>query len=426
MIIKRPRGTYDIFGSELNLKDFLIKKMEESSKKYNFRRMITPIFEHKELFTRNIGETSDIVSKEIYDFKDKSNRDLALRPEGTIGVVRSIVENKLLHTNPLPLKYYYYGSMFRYERPQSGRAREFNQFGIESIGIYSKYQVIEVIQLAMSFLKELNLENFILKINYIGCFETRLKWIDSLKEYFKKYENDLSNDSKERINKNPLRILDDKIDGSKEFVKNAPSISEFYNKEEIKSFDEFKTLFKKLKINFEHDSSLVRGLDYYSGLVFEVIGVLPNKSNTQTIIGGGEYFHLTKELGEKENWSCGFALGIERFYDFYLECNNNKFENDFIDFYLLPLTENALDYINENNLISNLRKEGYSIDINYTFAKLDKQLKQSRKHNPKYLIIVGDDEIKNKTIKVKSQITMKEEIINCHNFLNEISLIVNK
>ncbi|MDE5553254.1 MAG: ATP phosphoribosyltransferase regulatory subunit [Malacoplasma sp.] len=225
MIIQKPRGTYDIYDKEYNLFEKINETFNIVSRVYNFKAIVTPIFELKDLFVRNIGSTTDIVTKEFYDFIDKGGREIALRPEGTVSVIRSVVENKLYATNPLPLKLSYFGPMFRYERPQSGRNRQFWQLGAEFIGIKTIEDQVEAILMCRTLLSSLGIEKWELNINYIGGNESRKKWIDSLKSYFSKYVNELSDDSKSRINKNPLRILDDKVDGEKDFVKNAIKIS---------------------------------------------------------------------------------------------------------------------------------------------------------------------------------------------------------
>lgn len=406
MNITKPRGTNDIFYKDINYYNYIVDTLMVVSKLFNYNQIITPIFELKDLFIRNIGETSDIVTKEFYDFFDKGNRELVLRPEGTVPVIRSIVENKLLNSKTPPLKFFYIGPMFRYERPQNGRSRQFNQFGIENVGIKSPYDQIEVIQMAITILESLNIKNYSLKINYIGNIDTRKKWIDELKKYFLNHKDKLTEDSKNRIDKNPLRILDDKIDAKKDFVINAPKIDQFLTKDEIDEIKFIKDTLYLLKVKYEFDSTMVRGLDYYFGLVFEFVSNSKELSNS-TIIGGGKYTKLVKELGGPDCDCVGFALGIERLIKAF-ELENKELKNSGIDIYVASLGNTKLSVLVISKLI---RALGYSCEINYNIEKLDKHFKYAEKFNPKIILVFGEKEKANESIIIKNQLTKKEIVV---------------
>lgn len=418
MVIKKPRGTYDLFGEEIEIFNKINDVLKTISNTYNCHEIKTPIFEHKELYIRNIGESSDIVTKEFYDFKDKSDRELALRPENTVGVIRCVVENKLLYTNPLPLKFYYLGPMFRYERPQSGRNRQFYQFGIEFIGVKNILNEIEGILFALEILKKLNITNWKLKVNYIGSIETREKWINSLKKYFSKYKDELSEDSKNRIEKNPLRILDDKVDGSKSFVKSCPKIEEFLTKEEKEESDNFIKYLKTIVNEFEFDNTLVRGLDYYSGPVFEIVSESNKLTGQSTIIGGGRYTKLTKELGDNDYTCFGFALGMERLMLAYRD--ENPFQsNNSVDVYIASIGSAESELV-AMNFANQLRDLNYKVEVNFDLKKIDKQFKNSNKYNPKIILIYGDEDHKNKQVTLKNQKTLENKVIKLNELNNKI------
>lgn len=417
MIIQKPRGTYDIYDKEYNLFEKINETFNIVSKVYNFKPIVTPIFELKDLFVRNIGSTTDIVTKEFYDFIDKGGREMALRPEGTVSVIRSVVENKLYATNPLPLKLSYFGPMFRYERPQSGRNRQFWQLGAEFIGIKTIEDQIEAILMCRTLLSSLGIEKWELNINYIGGNESRKKWIDSLKSYFSKYINELSDDSKSRINKNPLRILDDKVDGEKDFVKNAVKISEFltdFEKEEWKLLQEN---LNSLKINYVLNDKLVRGLDYYNGFVFEFVSVSDKLKGQSTLIGGGKYSGLVSELNGPELDCIGFAAGIERL-SIALDDEQKNIVFPTLDVYLAFVGNENKNFL---MLISNvLRASGISCEINYEIQKLDKHFKNASKFNPKLILIFGNKEKETETIIIKNQKTLKEKRVKVNNLLKEL------
>lgn len=417
MLVKKPRGTVDIVNEYNDDFQYVQNKFENLSYLYNYKKIETPIFEEYKLFSRNENDASDMVNKEMYVFSDKGDRLLALRPEGTAGVVRAIIEEKLLDKLPKPLKYFYFSKMFRYERPQSGRQRQFHQYGIELIDNDEIYNEVQCIMLAIDLLKSININNFILKINYIGNFESRSKWIDQLKKYFNLHENNLTQDSIDRIEKNPLRILDDKVDGEKDFVKNAPKIDEFLSTEEKSEIDKLKLLLKENNIHFEEDKNLVRGLDYYTGIVFEIISKSEKLKGQSTLVGGGRYSKLFKELGYSKDVNCfGFAAGIERIL-IALKDENNIDTKASLDVYIANISDNKNYSL---NLLSLLRNNMISADCNFSLKKIDKHFKYAESLNAKNIIIIGDNEINNNEVVVKNQLNLKQENVKISNLVNHL------
>lgn len=412
----KPRGTVDLFDNEVNYFEKVIETLKVIAKMYCFNQIITPMFESKELFESNIGDTTDIVTKELYDFLDKGDRKIALRPEGTLPVIRSVVENKLIHTKNLPIKFFYYGPMFRYERPQSGRQRQFHQFGVETIGINNVYQQIELILMSLNILNTFKIKKFVLKINYIGSLETRINWINKLKSYFSLYKDKLTEDSIERLSKNPLRILDDKIDGKKDFVVNAPKVDEFLTQKEIEEKKQLIDLLTSLKIDFQFDNTMVRGLDYYSGLVFEFVSLLEQLNNQSTLIGGGKYENIFTKMEEKNLPCIGFGLGIERLIVAIKNEAPINFENK-INIYLANLCSNPLSSFFIINL---LRSSGFSIDGDLSVFKLEKHFKIAEKYQPQVILIFGEKEKEQESIIVKNQNDKKEKIIKINNLVKEL------
>lgn len=419
MNITKPRGTQDyIYELEPGF-DIVCQLCEMVAKLNGFYKIKTPMFENKELFVRTVGDTSDIVNKEFYEFKDKSDRDMVLRPELTASVCRAVVENKLLHKMALPIRFFYIEPMFRYERPQSGRLRMFHQFGVEVISTNSFYDDVDLILLARSILAAFKYEDYIIKINNICSSATRAKWIEALKDYFKPFKKDLTEDSQARLSKNPLRILDDKIDGKKDFVKKAPKIEKFATKEEIEYFKNITKTLDDLKIRYVIDDTLVRGLDYYCNFIFEIESTSKKLVGQPTLIGGGRYNSMTKELGGDDSNCCGFALGIERLL-VALEDNKVMLEQikkyKSVDVVVASLSE-------ETNNVSTvvcqmLRMSGLSCLMNRNTTKLDKHFKYAENQKAKFVVIIGPKEVKKNIVLVKDQKTMKQEEVKIDNLLS--------
>lgn len=410
MNITKPRGTQDyIYELEPGF-DIITKACETIAKLNGFYQIKTPVFEYKELFIRSVGDTSDIVNKEFYEFKDKGDRDMVLRPELTASVCRAVVENKLLNKMSLPIKFFYIEPMFRYERPQSGRLRMFHQFGVECIGSNSYYDDVDMINLATSVLGAFGYKDYILKINNICSSATRAKWIDALKKYFEPFKDQLTPDSVARLDRNPLRILDDKVDGVKDFVKKAPKVVEFAQKEEIEYFKNITDALDEMHIQYVIDETLVRGLDYYCNFIFEIESTSELLKGQPTLCGGGRYNSLTKELGGDDANCIGFAIGIERLL---VALTDNKVlqkqiaEYKQVDVAIANLSE-------DTSLISTvmskmLRIAGISTVANRNTFKLDKHFKYAQHQGAQFVVIVGPKEIKNQIVIVKNQKTLKQE-----------------
>lgn len=421
-MISKPRGTQDYFFELDPTLDIFANVAKMLASLNGYYEVQTPIFEHIELFKRSSGETSDVVNKELYNFCDKGNREIALRPEMTASVCRSIVENKLLNKMALPIKCFYIGPMFRYERPQSGRLRQFHQFGVECIGSGSYLDDVEMIILAQSFLNAFKYEDYELHINNICSIQTRGKWITALKKYFAKYKSQLSEDSVRRLTTNPLRILDDKVDGQKSFVKEAPKVVEFASKEEIVYFKKITDALDAQKIKYVVDETLVRGLDYYTNLVFEFISTQESLKGQPTIIGGGRYNNLIKELGGPNVDCVGFAIGLDRMA---VALKNNKILLDAkkqyikVDCVIASLNE-EID-LTAQILAKMLRYSGLSVLCNFGINKITKHFKYAEKVNAQFVIIIGKKEIHESCVLVKNQKTLKQEKVKIDNLVGYIT-----
>ena len=418
-ILTKPRGTSDYFYQIDPSLDLLINFAKNLSRLNGYYEIVTPIFEHKELFVRSVGNTSDIVEKEMYEFLDKNSRSLVLRPEMTASVCRYIVENNLLMQMVLPIKTFYIGPMFRYERPQSGRSRQFYQFGVECIGSNSYLDVVEIVNFALSFLQIFHYEEYVLKINNICGYETRKKWIISLKKYFSKYKSKLTIESQKRLDKNPLRILDDKVDREKDFVKEAPKITDFATKSEIDYFKKITDIFDQQKIKYIVDGTLVRGLDYYCNFIFEIESTSKLLKGQPTLVGGGQYETLLKELGGKETNCIGFAVGLDRLI---VALTNNKiFEKQKeaylnVDVVLAPL-ESKFD-LYALSISTCLKQNGFSSLTKFETNKLEKHFKYAQKQKAKFIVIFGEKEIKKNIVLVKDQKTRQQEEIELKNLIS--------
>lgn len=413
-MVKFPkiRGMEDRYDLEaknlLFLKSFFGFLAENSG----YKPFITPIMENADLFIRSVGDTSDIVTKEFYDFKDKGDRHIVLRPEGTAGVIRGLIEDKIIYSKQLPVKVYYSGEMFRYERPQSGRLRQFNQFGVECVGTNSVYDDADMLVLADSCIRQTGVKDYKIYINNIGNYESRSKWINELKSYFKKYKNELTEDSVNRIETNPLRILDDKVDGKKEFVKKAPKIDTFLTKQEKEDFNKIVTVLKEMKIEFTIDDTLVRGLDYYTNFVFEIVSTRKELTGQPTLAGGGRYSYLVKELGGSDLSCSGFAIGLERLL-IQINAENVKINSEQSVDVCLACIYNDPQAIKIAFIISNiLKSSNISCICNFDSTKLEKHFKYAKDNNAKFVIILGEKEFKSNSFIIKDQKTLKQETVN--------------
>ena len=410
-MIQKLKGTYDVFG-DLSIKHDYVKKLFQAvCESYNYSYIETPIIERSELFHRGVGDTTDIVKKETYDFLDRGNRNNTLRPEGTAGIARAIIENKLYTI--LPQKLWYIGSMYRYERPQKGRYRELRQMGVEVYGSNNPIIDAEVISLGYNYLKELGLKNICVRINSIGGLETRNKYREALINHFKNNIDEFCDDCKERLNKNPLRILDCKIDNKNKILKNAPSILDYLNEEEKGNFDKIKKYLDILNIDYIVDDKLVRGLDYYTNIVFEYES---NVKSIGAIGGGGRYDNLLNEIGGPSINAIGFALGMDRIIDVINEENITIPKDNNLDIYILTINESENEYALE--LAQNLRMCGYKVDLDITGKTMKNKFKESDRYNSKYIIIIGSEEVKTNMLVIRDNLTKEEEKIDVDNLID--------
>jgi histidyl-tRNA synthetase len=422
MNIQKIRGTEDILPGESIKWANLESLIRAICKVYNFEEIKTPTFEATELFIRGVGDATDIVSKEMYTFLDKKGRSLTLRPEGTAGVVRAYIENKFYDESNYkkPAKLFYLGPMFRYERPQKGRYREFHQFGVEVIGSNDPRVDAEVISLVFTLFNFLGLKNIKVKLNTLGDDASRVSYREALKEYFKKHENELCNDCKTRLEKNPLRILDCKIDSEKDLFKNAPKIKEYLNDESNEFFKSVINELEALEIPYELDESLVRGLDYYNHTVFEIHADIEGFGVNTALCGGGRYNSLVKDLGGPDTPAIGCAFGLERLLA-ALDAEGIDLKGiPGIDLFLIPIGEEAKKVC--SILAYQLRTLGIIVDQDYMNRSFKSQLKQADKLNARFVGILGDDELKKKVINIRDNITKKEEQIE----IQKIAIYIQK
>lgn len=400
-MLQKPKGTLDIYGEDGKIFDYISNYTSAFMSLYNYEFIKLPTFESTELFYRGVGDTTDIVNKETYDFLDKSNRKMTLRPEMTAGTARCLIEDKLYAEGVK--KFYYLGSCFRYERPQSGRLREFTQFGVECFNVSNPKVDAEVISLAYRYLSGLGLTNLVVKLNSLGNKESRKEYNEVIKEYLSKDYDNLCDTCKERLSKNPLRILDCKYDGEREYIKNAPKTLDYLNEESKSYFEEVKSSLESLGIPFIEDSTLVRGLDYYSHTVFEIISDIPELGKANTLCGGGRYDGLVELLGGPSTPGIGFAIGIERIIILLkeLECYVPDRE---LDVFVMNLDNTNYAF----QIIDDLRLSEFSVETDYTGKNMKGMWKLVDKLNPKFVLIIGEDERVNDYITVKDNITKEE------------------
>lgn len=403
------KGTHDVILEEATKYSYVEEVLTKIATLYNYKEFRTPIIESNELFNRSVGESSDIVRKEMYTFLDKGNRLITLRPEMTASTIRSMVNAKLFANNDYPIKAYYLGPNFRYERPQQGRYRQFNQFGIECCGVNNFYRDVEVIALGYNALKMLGFTNLKLKINSLGDQETRNDYKKALTSYFGEKIEQMCEDCKERYTKNILRILDCKVESDQEIIKDAPTLDKFYSKNAKEHFDNVLKALDEIGIEYEIDHSLVRGLDYYTGVVFEYHYTSKLGKNYGAIGGGGHYANLIKEIGGPDLEGVGLALGIERLVNVMNDDNLFDSLEEGLDIYIMPLGEKA---INESNKIANfLRLNGYSCDICLESKNFGQMFKKAQRRNAKYALIIGDNELESKNVVIKDLALEKQETV---------------
>ena len=400
MNYQKLKGTVDILPEESEKWQSVEKQARDILTNYQFKEIRTPLFEKFDLFARGVGETSDIVSKEMYDFHDKGDRHIALRPEGTAGVVRAYVENKLYAPEyHKPMKLYYIGSMFRYERPQSGRQRQFNQLGVEVFGSKNPAVDVETMALAMDLFKSFGISDLKLVINSLGDNESRQNYREALIAFLEPHFDELSSDSKERLYKNPLRVLDSKDKKDKEIVADAPSVLDFLNEESRAHFEAVKDMLEELSIPYEIDKNMVRGLDYYNDTIFEVMTTHPKFGSNATICAGGRYDSLVEEVGGPATPAFGFGFGIERllilldFMDYtYPQVNT-------VDVFVVTIGEKVNKAATK--LTQYLRQNNLSVEREFMNRKPGKQFKTADKWQAKKVFTMGEEELEQNKVTIK-------------------------
>ena len=395
MITQAPRGTQDWYGDTMYKRTVIEKICREAAKNYNIKEIITPVFEHTVLFQRGVGETTDVVQKEMYTFDDKGNRSITLKPEGTAGAIRAYLEHNM-YADPQPVKLFYVTPAFRYEKPQSGRLRQHHQFGVEMVGSSSPMVEVELISLISTIIKKLGLKDTKLHINSIGCANCRKEYNKALYAYLKSHEGELCETCKERMEKNPLRVIDCKVDAGKGVIENAPRTIDYLDDECKQHFEELKSMLTELNIPFEVDTGIVRGLDYYTKTVFEFVD-----SEGFTLCGGGRYDGLIKEIDEKHDIpSAGFGMGIERII-YFLEKEGVE----------LPSEEKPKLYVGilgkeararAYTIVNELRQKGVVVETDYMDRSVKAQMKYANKIGAQYTVIVGDNELQAGCANVKN------------------------
>lgn len=401
------KGTYDILPEMYQKFDKVQDLFRNFLDLYDYKLLKTPIFEYTGVFQKE-NDTSDMVTKEMYSFSPNGKDSYTLRPEGTAGTIRSVVENKLYCTNELPLKLAYIGEMFRHERPQKGRQRQFTQMGVECLGEKSPLLDAETIALGYFFIKALGLNSIKVEINTLGDAQSRLAYKEALKAYFAAYRANLCHDCQQRLDKNPLRILDCKIDGDQDFVKNAPKMQDYLSQEAKAYFAKVLNYLDVLKIPYEIAPSLVRGLDYYTDTVFEVVSTRSESGSQATIFGGGRYDNLVKEMGGIELSGFGFAIGVERLIILgEAEGIFEEYKPD-LDAYIVDLS-GGNDYVLA--LAQLLRNNGFRCELNVYRRSLKAQFKSSERKNARFVLIVGEDEVLSKTVNVKDTLTKQQQTV---------------
>ena len=415
MLTNAPRGTKDILPEQIGNWLYVENKIRTICQNYGYEEIRTPVFEHTELFQRGIGEGTDVVDKEMYTFTDRGGRSITLRPENTASVVRAYLQNKLYAAGNL-VKLFYIGSMFRYDRPQAGRLREFHQFGIEALGEQNPAVDAEIILLAWDFLKSLGLDDLKLKINTVGCPKCRPVYRQKLQHYFSENIEELCDDCKHRLLKNPMRILDCKVDSGKEFVEDAPKIETCLCDECREHFATVQKYLTAAGVNFEIDPRLVRGLDYYTKTAFE-IQYLPLGAQS-AVAGGGRYDGLIEEIGGSPTPGIGFAAGIERILIALEKQTVLQAEKVPLDAFIVAADENAELYA--FNLLTNLRRKNISANMDFAKRSMKAQMKQASKSGAKFAVILGEDEIRSNMVTFKNLETSDQELIPVEKILERI------
>lgn len=401
-MISKPKGTYDLLDLDAKIYTYISDTIERTAQNYNIDYIRTPIFEASELFHRGVGETSDIVTKETYDFKDRGDRNITLRPEGTAGVVRSVIENKLYGNRNDVFKYYYLGTMYRYERPQKGRYRELTQFGVEAFNSADPMLDAEIISLGYYFIKDLGIENFTVQLNTLGDKESRTNYTNALVDYLTPHIDNLCEDCQNRFKTNPLRILDCKVDKDSPILQNVPKISDYLTPEAKARFEKVKEYLTLLEVDFEVNENIVRGLDYYNQNVWEY-----TTDDEHVAIGaGGRYDSLVGNLGGPSLPAVGFGLGIDRLILEIKKILPEKALTKAIDAYVMCVNEE--EKMHGLILAQDLRLNGLMAEVNSNNLSLKSQFKIADTLGAKFLIILNSDDLQKGMISIKDNATKEE------------------
>lgn len=423
MKLQKPKGTQDILPVDSAKWQYVENVARETFKKYNYGEIRTPMFEHYEVISRSVGDTTDIVTKEMYDFHDKGDRHITLRPEGTAPVVRSYVENKLFAPEvQKPVKVYYIGSMFRYERPQAGRLREFHQLGVECFGSKNPATDVETIAMAYQLFNTLGIKDVTLHLNSLGNTESRLAYRQALIDYLTPIRESLSKDSQRRLDENPLRVLDSKEKEDKVAVENAPSILDYLDEESQAHFDEVRTMLDSLNIPYVIDTNMVRGLDYYNHTIFEFITTV-DKSEL-TICAGGRYDSLVEYFGGPETAGFGFGLGLERLL---LVLDKQGIElpvEESLDVYIAVLGSGANGKALE--LVQAIRYQGFKAERDYLGRKIKAQFKSADTFKAKTVITLGESEVESGQVNVKNNATREEVTVSFEELTKNFAAVLEQ
>ena len=423
MKLQKPKGTQDILPADSAKWQYVENVARETFKKYNYGEIRTPMFEHYEVISRSVGDTTDIVTKEMYDFHDKGDRHITLRPEGTAPVVRSYVENKLFAPEvQKPVKVYYIGSMFRYERPQAGRLREFHQLGVECFGSKNPATDVETIAMAYQLFNTLGIKDVTLHLNSLGNTESRLAYRQALIDYLTPMRESLSKDSQRRLDENPLRVLDSKEKEDKVAVENAPSILDYLDEESQAHFDEVRTMLDSLNIPYVIDTNMVRGLDYYNHTIFEFITTI-DKSEL-TICAGGRYDSLVEYFGGPETAGFGFGLGLERLL---LVLDKQGIElpvEEILDVYIAVLGSGANGKALE--LVQAIRYQGFKAERDYLGRKIKAQFKSADTFKAKTVITLGESEVESGQVNVKNNATREEVTVSFEELTKNFAAVLEQ
>ncbi|WP_248622276.1 histidine--tRNA ligase [Enterococcus cecorum] len=408
MAYQRPKGTNDILPGESEKWQTIEQTARKLFNQYQFHEIRTPIFEHIEVISRSVGDTTDIVTKEMYDFHDKGDRHITLRPEGTAPIVRSFVENKLFGPeHQKPYKVYYMGPMFRYERPQKGRLRQFHQIGVEVFGSDNPATDVETMAMALQFFRELGIKDLRLVINSLGDQETRTSYRQALIDYLTPFKEQLSADSNRRLLENPLRVLDSKDEKDKAVVAGAPSILDYLSETAQKHFEAVTKMLDALNIAYEIDSNMVRGLDYYTHTIFEIMSDDPKMGTQSTICAGGRYNQLVAELGGPETAGFGFAMGFERLLMILEAQGITLAAQKPLNAYVVSLGEAT--NIEALQIVQSIRQAGFSAERDVMNRKAKAQFKTADKLNAQLVLTIGETELANGVVNVKNLATRVEK-----------------